>query len=67
LYALDDARRVLRGDIHHPPWRLQPADVDIDRNTMAAQLAIELDGDPLLHYPRSLGADVRGFDRRAAC
>jgi uncharacterized protein YqjF (DUF2071 family) len=34
LYTLDDTRRVLRGDIHHPPWRLQPADADIDRNTM---------------------------------
>lgn len=52
LYTLGDARRVLRGDIHHPPWRLQPADADIDRNTMAAELAIELDGDPLLHYAR---------------
>jgi uncharacterized protein YqjF (DUF2071 family) len=50
LYTLDDARRVLRGDIHHPPWRLQPADADIDHNTMAAELAIELAGDPLLHY-----------------
>jgi uncharacterized protein YqjF (DUF2071 family) len=52
LYTLDDDERVLRGDIHHPPWRLQPADADIDLNTMAAELAIELDEDPLLHYAR---------------
>jgi uncharacterized protein YqjF (DUF2071 family) len=50
LYTLDDERRVLRGDIHHPPWPLQPADADIDVNTMAAELAVELDDDPLLHY-----------------
>jgi uncharacterized protein YqjF (DUF2071 family) len=52
LYTLDDERRVLRGDIHHPPWPLQPADADIGLNTMAAELAIDLDDDPLLHYAR---------------
>lgn len=50
LYTLDDERRVLRGDIHHPPWPLQPADADVELNTMAAELAIELDDEPLLHY-----------------
>jgi uncharacterized protein YqjF (DUF2071 family) len=52
LYTLDDERRVLRGDIHHPPWPLQPAEADIDVNTMTAELAIDLDDDPLLHYAR---------------
>ena len=50
LYTLDDEKRVLRGDIQHPPWPLQPADADIDVNTMTAQIAVELDGAPLLHY-----------------
>jgi uncharacterized protein YqjF (DUF2071 family) len=50
LYTLDDEQRVLRGDIHHPPWPLQAAEADIDLNTMATELAIELDDDPLLHY-----------------
>jgi uncharacterized protein YqjF (DUF2071 family) len=35
LYALDTARRVFRAEIHHHPWPLQPADVEIDRDTMA--------------------------------
>ena len=52
LYTLDDDRRALRADIHHPPWRLQPAVADIGRNTMSAELAVELDDDPLLHYSR---------------
>lgn len=51
LYALDDARRVHRADIHHPPWQLQPADAAIHDNTMTAPFAIELPpAQPLLHY-----------------
>lgn len=50
LYTLDDEQRVLRGDIHHPPWPLRPAEAEIDVNTMASELAVELDEDPLLHY-----------------
>jgi uncharacterized protein YqjF (DUF2071 family) len=50
LYVVDELGRVLRGDIHHAPWPLQPAGATIEVNTMAAPLGIELDGDPLLHY-----------------
>jgi uncharacterized protein YqjF (DUF2071 family) len=50
LYLVDDGGRVLRGDIHHPPWPLQPAWAEIDRNTMAQPLGIDLLGEPLLHY-----------------
>jgi uncharacterized protein YqjF (DUF2071 family) len=50
LYTLDDRRRVLRTEIHHPPWRLQSAEADIAANTMAAEVGLELDDEPLLHY-----------------
>jgi uncharacterized protein YqjF (DUF2071 family) len=51
LYALDDAHRVHRADIHHPPWQLQPAEATIHENTMTAPFAIELPPEqPLLHY-----------------
>jgi uncharacterized protein len=50
LYVLDDRGRALRGEIHHPPWPLQPADATIDLNTMAAPLGLELSSEPLLHY-----------------
>jgi uncharacterized protein YqjF (DUF2071 family) len=50
LYTLDHRQRVLRGEIHHPPWALQPAEADIAVNTMAEELGIELVGEPLLHY-----------------
>jgi uncharacterized protein len=50
LYTLDDQRRVLRGEIHHRPWPLQAAEAEIERNTMGAQIGVELDGTPLLHF-----------------
>jgi len=50
LYVVDEQGRVLRADIHHPPWPLEPARASIERNTMASPLGIELDGQPLLHY-----------------
>jgi uncharacterized protein YqjF (DUF2071 family) len=50
LYVVDERKRALRADIHHLPWPLRPAGADIERNTMAAPLGIELNSDPLLHY-----------------
>jgi uncharacterized protein YqjF (DUF2071 family) len=51
LYTLDGAGRVLRGEIHHRPWPLQPVELDVKLNTMAAQIAVELHGaPPLAHY-----------------
>jgi uncharacterized protein len=52
LYTLDEEERVLRGDIHHPPWPLQPAEADFAVNTMAEQVGIALEGDPILHFAR---------------
>ena len=52
LYTLDEARRVQRGEIHHPPWPLQRAHADIETNTMAAEIGLKLEGEPLLHYAR---------------
>jgi uncharacterized protein len=50
LYTLDGRRRLLRADIHHPPWPLQPAEAVVDGNTMTAPYGIELpDRQPLLH------------------
>jgi uncharacterized protein YqjF (DUF2071 family) len=52
LYTVDDDQRVLRGDIHHPPWPLQPADLKIAHNTMGNQVGIELEGEPTAHFAR---------------
>ena len=50
LYTLDEEQRVLRADIHHPPWPLQRASAEIDRNTMTVPIGVELHGEPVLHY-----------------
>jgi uncharacterized protein len=50
LYVVDEQGRVLRADIHHPPWPLQPAGATIELNTMARPLGLELVSGPLLHY-----------------
>ena len=52
LYTLDERQRVHRGDIHHPPWPLQPAEAEVRRNTMGRMIGLELEGDPLLHFAR---------------
>src|SRR4051794_38140014 len=40
LYALNERRAVLRADIHHPPWPLQDATAELERNTMTAPYGI---------------------------
>lgn len=53
LYTLNESREVLRADIHHPPWPLQPAEAEFALNTMAEPYGIELDARPaLLHFAR---------------
>jgi uncharacterized protein YqjF (DUF2071 family) len=49
LYTLDRQRRVLRGQIHHPPWKLQRAQAEIETNTMGGQIGAGLEEQPLLH------------------
>lgn len=51
LYTVPDGR-ILRAEIHHPPWPLQPARATIARNTMPPP-GVELpDTEPLLHFAR---------------
>lgn len=44
---------VLRTDIHHRPWPLQPAEAEIGDNTLAEAAELPtLAGEPLLHFSR---------------
>jgi uncharacterized protein YqjF (DUF2071 family) len=53
LYTTDDEFRAYRLEIHHPPWPLQPAEAEIEVNTMADAAGIRLpDVRPLLHFAR---------------
>jgi uncharacterized protein len=55
LYAASPAGRVYRGEIHHRPWPLQPAEAEIEVNTAAGHTGLALpDVPPLLHFARYL-------------
>jgi uncharacterized protein YqjF (DUF2071 family) len=41
---------VRRTDIHHPPWELQPAELEVAANTMARPLGLAPRGAPHLLY-----------------
>jgi uncharacterized protein YqjF (DUF2071 family) len=53
LYTIDNAFRVRRLEIHHRPWPLQSAELEITRNTMADAAGIPLPAmAPLLHFAK---------------
>lgn len=55
LYSADAKGRLYRGEIHHHPWPLQPAEAEIGRNTMTTCHGIALpDRAPLLHFAKRL-------------
>ncbi len=49
LYA-EDGGRLKRAEIHHEPWPLQPAEAEIEENTLPPAGIELLDEEPLLHF-----------------
>ena len=54
LYAENRFGSILQTEIHHAKWKLQNAECRIETNSMTAPLDIDLTGDPLLHFARSI-------------
>ena len=54
LYAMDWAQRLYRAEIHHVPWPLQPAEVEIEANSMALAAGIRCPAIPRLAYAERL-------------
>jgi uncharacterized protein YqjF (DUF2071 family) len=55
LYAVDGHGSISWTAIRHAPWPLQPAEAEIEANTMAAAQGIVLpDEPPVLHFARRL-------------
>lgn len=51
LYSAASGGRVYRGEIHHPPWLLQPGEAQFTRNLMAEAAGLTIPGEPpLLHF-----------------
>ena len=64
VYALDTARRMYRAEIHHHPWPLQPAEVELERDTMAAAAGLTLPVEPMrLSFSRRLDVVVWAPER----
>ena len=52
LYSAN-AKRIYRGEIHHAPWQLQPAEAQFMQNSMAEAARLVLPAEPpLLHFSR---------------
>jgi uncharacterized protein YqjF (DUF2071 family) len=55
LFAADGLGRVFRGDVHHLPWPLQPAEAEIAVNTVCDAHGFALPPEPpRLHFVRRL-------------
>jgi hypothetical protein len=55
LYTPGPRGEIMRGEIHHAPWPLQPAEAALERNTMTAGLGVALPGGPThLRFARRL-------------
>jgi hypothetical protein len=55
LFTTNKSGVVHAGEIHHVKWPLQPAEAEIEENTMLAPLNLpKLDSKPVLHYSEKL-------------
>lgn len=60
LYSGAPGGGILRTEVHHRPWPLQPAEAEIRENGMLSALGLRtMAGPPLLHFSRRL--DVIGW------
>lgn len=57
LYAADARGTLYRSDVHHPPWDLQAADVELPENRLLEPLSLPAPrGAPLAHFAARLPA-----------
>jgi uncharacterized protein len=61
LYTTDERGRLLRANIHHVPWPLRDAELDLELNTMAPVTLP--DEAPLCHYAHRLDVVVWPLER----
>jgi uncharacterized protein YqjF (DUF2071 family) len=55
LYSANRRGDLFRGEVHHHPWPLQPADASIELNTMTEPIGVALPATkPLFHFVKRL-------------
>jgi uncharacterized protein len=53
LYTTGKRDQIMYGEIHHPPWPLQAAEVELRANTMTQPIGLELPHTkPISHFAR---------------
>lgn len=63
LYALSPERKLLRNEVHHVPWPLQPAEAEITTNDLLASSTLRLPSQPpLLHFASRVDVVVWNAD-----
>lgn len=64
LYTQTTRGTLLRGHVHHVPWPLQSAELEIAVNDVAGPQGVPLTGPPaLLHFSRRLDVVIWPFER----
>jgi uncharacterized protein len=63
LYA-SDSWGLYRGEIHHSPWRIGPAQASIEKNSMIPEPLLQ-QGDPLLHLAQRQDVVIWPLERLA--
>jgi uncharacterized protein YqjF (DUF2071 family) len=59
LYARSPRGRLYRAEVHHPPWPLQRAEAEIERNELLDPHGLRVSGPPaLLHFARRIDVVV---------
>jgi uncharacterized protein YqjF (DUF2071 family) len=67
LYAVGRSGELYRGEIHHAPWPLQPAEAEVEANTMAASHGLQLPpSQPLLRFAERIETFEWPIERVAA-
>jgi len=53
LYTCTSQQKLVRGEIHHPPWSLRVAEAEMTENTMVTAAGLDLPStQPLLHFAK---------------
>jgi hypothetical protein len=64
LYAADPKGQLYRGEIHHLPWPLQPAEAQFDLNTLALPIGLALNSAPAyLHFVKRIDVVAWAIER----
>lgn len=54
LYAVSPRGKIVRGDIHHLPWPLQPGSADISTSTVTVAHGLPVHGEPIVHFAKHI-------------